>query len=148
MSSLNQLMKQFLTPGVLLLALLALLAPIQGDWLDGNDGVDRYGGNLPGTPTSMNSSSQPRDCALRCRSNPACKAWVFVKGNCGSSKDPMCQQKGAINPQSRNPCVVSVFNRFAFLFYECSVHLRDFSKYLVLTKAILLDRYFITCQHI
>ncbi len=70
--------------------------------------MDRYGGDLPGQPSSMNATAQPKDCAVTCQSNSACKAWAYVKANCeGSNKVPLCYQKKVINPQSKNPCVVS-----------------------------------------
>jgi len=98
-------MKLFLTSGVV----LALLSCVCGSWLDGNVGVDRYGGNLPDQNFTMNMTALPKDCALLCHANAKCLAWVYVKANCGAATNPLCLQKGvANNSQSWNPCVVSL----------------------------------------
>ena len=86
---------------------LAFLSCVCGSWLDGNVGVDRYGGNLPDQNFTMNMTAQPKDCALLCRANVKCLAWVYAKPDCGAATHPLCLQKAVSNnSQSRNPCVV------------------------------------------
>ena len=90
------------------LALLALSVPrrASGDWLDGNDGVDRPNGDLPGMPVALKNGSAPRDCASLCSQSAECKAWAFVKQNCGGSAQPQCFLKALIPPQAKLDCRV------------------------------------------
>ena len=89
------------------LALLGSLAA--GDWADGDDGVDRPNGDLPGAPVVMQSSAAPRDCASLCQADPQCVAWAYRKPDCseGGSAEPLCYLKASVTPQSANPCIVS-----------------------------------------
>ncbi len=90
---------------ILLLSYLA--SSVSADWLDGNDGVDRFGSDLPGMPISMKNGSVPQNCSALCNANPECKAWAFVKPNCGGSTSPLCYFKVTVPPQVQNPCRVS-----------------------------------------
>ena len=90
----------------LLLLTLALLA--KADWLDGNDGVDRPNGDLPGMPVALKNGSAPRDCAAMCRDSAECEAWAFLKQNCGGNTDrPQCFLKAAVTNQVKKTCLVS-----------------------------------------
>ena len=89
-----------------LLALLFLTCKTRADWLDGNDGVDRSGNDLPNMPISLKEGSKPRDCASMCSNNPECQAWVFSKPNCGGSGN-QCWFKAAVPKQVQDSCKVS-----------------------------------------
>ena len=90
----------------LLVVLSACIAFCNADWQDGNDGVDRLGGDLPNMPISLKSGPAPKDCAQLCYSSSQCKAWVFSKPNCSASPGPQCFLKATVTQQSVNPCRV------------------------------------------
>ncbi len=100
--------------GKLFCALLCLCCSVvSADWLDGNDGVDRYGSDLPDMPIDLKngSAAPPRDCAEMCNDSPECKAWAFAKPNCGgSSGTPQCYLKALLPDQVKNPCRVRGFS--------------------------------------
>ena len=91
--------------GTAVLVLLASLAA--GDWADGDDGVDRMYGDLPGMPVALPSSASPRDCAALCQKEERCVAWAYCKPRCGGLGDPQCYLKASVMLQSANPCRVS-----------------------------------------
>ena len=94
----------------LLLLLLCCVAALRGDWLDGNDGVDRYGLDLPLMPLQLKNGSGARDCASLCNSNPECKAWALSKQDCDSAGQlPLCWLKATTPPQMKNKCRVSFY---------------------------------------
>lgn len=89
-----------------LLSFLCCVAVVSADWLDGNDGVDRYGSDLPGMPVALKNGSAPRECANMCGASPQCKAWAFSKQDCGGSGLPACYLKAIVPKQLKNPCRV------------------------------------------
>lgn len=84
-------------------AVAALLTVIDGSWIDGNDGIDRPKGDLPGMPIILDNEQSASVCAQLCASNTQCKAWSFYKSDCGH---PSCYLKDSISQQSYNPCMV------------------------------------------
>ena len=94
---------------LVLLFLSVCIAVCKADWQDGNDGVDRLGGDLPNMPISLKTGSAPKDCAQLCYSSSQCKAWAFCKPNCGGSTGPQCYLKVNVTQQSLNPCRVWKF---------------------------------------
>ena len=88
------------------LLVVVLSAVCSADWQDGNDGVDRLGGDLTNMPIALKTGSAPEDCAQLCYSSSQCKAWAFCKPNCGGSTDPQCYLKANVTQQSLNPCRV------------------------------------------
>ena len=89
------------------LILLISFASVMTDWLDGNDGVDRRNGDLPGMPMSLNNTNPPSQCAMYCQQEPKCLAWAYCKPNCGGVQNPLCYLKGTVTSQSLDPCRVN-----------------------------------------
>ena len=71
-------------------------------WLDGNVGVDRPGGNLPGMPVLLDRA---RDCGSLCWSHSGCMAWSFSNAGC-SDGGSSCYLKAIVMEQSFNACMV------------------------------------------
>ena len=96
--------KEFCT----VLFLCSFCGLVSADWLDGNDGVDRYGSDLPNMPLPLKNGSGPRDCAEMCENNPECNAWALAKPSCGGStvSQPQCYLKAIVPQQVKNPCRV------------------------------------------
>lgn len=86
---------------------LALVAVggVSCSWQNGDDGVDRSGGDLPNMP--VNSVAGPSDCAAMCDKNSDCVAWAYGKSSCEGSTSTSCWLKNAVMPQSLNSCRVS-----------------------------------------
>ena len=76
-------------------------------WEDGNDGVERIGANLPGTPIKLKIGAAPSDCAQLCYADPRCEAWSFRKASCEPSNTSLCFMKVEVVGQSPNKCTVS-----------------------------------------
>lgn len=89
-----------------LLALLCVL--VAGKWQDGNDGVDRSGGDLPESPYTLNTTAVPEDCASMCWVREQCVAWSYGKPACDNIHQivPLCWLKSNVPPQSLNKCRV------------------------------------------
>lgn len=83
------------------------VAQVSADWQDGNDGVDRYGSDLPGMPVMLKNDSVARDCAALCSATAECKAWGYAKLNCGGNGQPGCWLKAVVPAQAKNPCRVT-----------------------------------------
>ncbi|XP_065186897.1 uncharacterized protein LOC135817607 [Sycon ciliatum] len=89
----------------------------EGAWEDGDDGVDRRNGDLPGMPVKLEPGNKPSDCADMCVANEQCVSWAFGKANCTEeyitldwvrdSAAPMCWLKGQVTQQSADKCRVS-----------------------------------------
>ncbi len=89
------------------LVLAVVVATTAGQWLNGDDSVDRAYGDLPNMPIALNASSQPSDCAKLCLASGQCVAWAYCKPRCGGSGDqPSCYLKEKVMVQSYNPCRV------------------------------------------
>lgn len=100
-----------MTMAVLLHLLLLLFigcTTVHGAWEDGNKGVDRPGGELPGMPITLNDS-RPQECAKLCQKTDKCKAWSYSQPYCGSrnfTQPPWCYLKGTVTRQRLDPCRV------------------------------------------
>ena len=90
-----------------LLTLMLLALPGRARWLDGDDGVDRANGDLPGMPIDFTVLQPASDCAQLCLNTTKCVAWAYVKGDCGGAGNPQCYMKATVTNQTYNPCRVS-----------------------------------------
>ena len=109
---------------------LLLCGGSEAAWSDGDDGVDRRNGDLPGYPIPLASGAAPSVCAAKCAAEEKCQAWAYGKADCdtahgnndvgvhgkhrpGTVKDssPMCWLKGSITPQSLDKCRVCDINK-------------------------------------
>lgn len=79
--------------------------------VDGDDGVDRPFGDLPGMPIVLNLTQPVSACAQLCQNDSRCASWAYSKAGCGGGTTPYCYLKGAIPEQSYNPCRVSTYAR-------------------------------------
>lgn len=84
---------------------LATVGGVRCSWRDGDNGVDRRGGDLPNMPIS--SVGSPGDCSDACDKNSGCVAWAFGTSGCGGSNSTACWLKNALMPQSLDSCRVS-----------------------------------------
>ena len=92
---------------MLLFAVLSLLIlKAESAWEDGDDGIDRAGGNLDHMPLPLDAFDPPALCAQICQSNPVCVAWAYSKPNCDGQSHPNCYLKGTVTTQSLNNCMV------------------------------------------
>ena len=92
------------------LYVLCLLSCVTCSWLDGDDGVDRPGGNLP-EMAILNRTLSASACAQLCERNPLCLAWAYSKADCGGETSPHCNLKATVSEQAYNPCKVSLPRR-------------------------------------
>ena len=95
---------------MLLTTVFLALVTVHGvrcSWRDGDNGVDRVGGDLPNMP--IRSVGSPGDCADACGKNSDCVAWAFGTSGCGGLNTTACWLKNAVMPQSLDPCRVSCF---------------------------------------
>ena len=90
--------------------ILCLLSCVTCSWLNGDDGVDRPGGNLPGMPILSRTQSASA-CAQLCERTPLCLAWAYSKADCGRETSPHCNLKATVSEQTYNPCIVSLAGR-------------------------------------
>lgn len=100
-------MKKFVQTHILLLFIAHC---VLGKWEDGNAGVDRPGGDLPGMPITLNST-EPSSCAKLCQMRSKCKSWSFNVDFCSatnSSQPPECYLKSTVTQQHLDPCKVSL----------------------------------------
>jgi hypothetical protein len=79
----------------------------RGSWLDGDFGVDRPGGDLPGMPVSLDPGQSATDCGSLCWSHSHCMAWSFSSAGCSGTDVSLCSLKARVTEQSYNPCTVS-----------------------------------------
>lgn len=94
---------------LLLFSLLALASSTLGAWQDGDDGVDRPYGDLPGMPITMGNNDLPSDCAELCAAKKAqCKGWSYLKPFCDGHVQALCFLKSELSPQKYNQCAVSI----------------------------------------
>ena len=92
---------------MLLFALLSFLVlKAESAWENGDDGIDRVGGNLDQMPIPFDTLDPPELCAKICQTNPDCVAWVYAKPDCNEQNKPSCFLKGTITAQSLNSCMV------------------------------------------
>ncbi|XP_065833436.1 uncharacterized protein [Oscarella lobularis] len=80
------------------------------NFADGDNGVDRMYGDLPGMPVTLHSTDKPSVCAQMCEKNAQCVCWAYCKANCSGGNDnskPLCYLKGTLMKQNANPCRVS-----------------------------------------
>ena len=92
---------------LLLFSFLTFASPILGAWQDGDDGVDRPYGDLPGMPIAMGNSDIASDCAQMCATKGAqCKGWAYLKPFCDGQVQPLCFLKAELNQQKYNQCAV------------------------------------------
>ena len=89
--------------------LLALAASTLAAWEDGDDGVDRPNGDMPGMPITMDKDAVPSDCAMMCvyHQSALCKAWVYLKPFCDGRVQPVCYLKAELSKQQYKECAVS-----------------------------------------
>ena len=78
----------------------------RGSWLDGDFGVDRPGGDLPGMPVSLDPGQSATDCGSLCWSHSHCMAWSFSSAGCSGTDVSLCSLKARVTEQSYNPCTV------------------------------------------
>jgi hypothetical protein len=69
-------------------------------------GVDRPGGDLPGSPFTL-PSADPNKCWAACNGTTACAAWAYAVPGCDSFAQPTCWLKGADQATTDNKCRVS-----------------------------------------
>ena len=95
---------------MLFVAVLIILVSnwsVQAVWENGDDGIDRPNGDLPGMPITLNTSDPVSVCAKLCQKNVLCHAWAYCKSNCGGVEAPLCYLKANITSQSLDLCKVS-----------------------------------------
>ena len=85
--------------------LLCILSIVQEVECGGDDGIDRYGLDLPGMPIQVKSAD---DCEVLCNQDEKCAAWSYSKngGGCGTGNSG-CWLKSPVPPLSQNECRVS-----------------------------------------
>ena len=86
------------------LFLATLLTVAASSWIDGNDGVDRPGGDLADMPIFLKSTQLASVCAQLCQNNSQCVAWSYSKADC--KETPYCNLKSKVSQQTYDPCKV------------------------------------------
>lgn len=69
-------------------------------------GVDRPGGDLPGSPFTL-PRADPNACWAACNGTEGCAAWAYAVPACDAYAVPTCWLKGADQATSSNKCRVS-----------------------------------------
>lgn len=69
-------------------------------------GIDRGGGDMPGSPFTLPSADYNL-CWDACNKSSTCKAWAYAIPNCDSYTQPTCWLKGDYPATSQNKCRVS-----------------------------------------
>ena len=92
----------------LLVLLITGVADIaEGSWPNGNPGVDRPGGDLPGMPIFLDGMvSSVAACYELCQSSPRCVAWSINSARCSEELIPACYLKAVVTKQALNSCAV------------------------------------------
>ena len=88
------------------LAAAAIIQIVATSWLDGDDSVDRPGGDMLKAPIHLGANDPPEKCAMLCLETSDCVAWAYCKRARCDHKVPLCYLKNTITPQSWDTDVV------------------------------------------
>ena len=75
-------------------------------WLDGDDNIDRPGGDMLKFPIHLVANDPPSKCGQLCLDTPDCVAWAYCKRAKCDPKVPLCYLKSTVTTQSWNGSMV------------------------------------------